>query len=618
MPRRRSPRRTALLALAVTLALGSSLAWPASAAVAPPGADELSASAALTPPSGLLWGAFVARGSAPDSEQALAAFETSTGRKLDVVRVYSRWDSAMTTAPVRSVVARGRTPVWSVSPQTTSGVTLSWASIAAGAHDDDIAAQAAAVASLGVPVFLVFHHEPDYASGYGTPAEYRAAFRHYVAVFRSRGVTNVAWTWVVTPGSFGSSPATAGADAFYPGDDVVDWLGLDAYNWYGCRAGGPTSWRPLKEAITPFRQWALPHAKPLMLAEWGSVEDPAQPGRKAAWWTEAMSALAGYPEVKAALAFDGVGSCSWLVGSSASSLAAFGAAGSSAAAHGRASAWLDVSTTQGPAPLAVTFDGSRSAGSGRGTGTGVTSWTLAFGDGMSASGVGQPPGSVGHSYAAGTWTSTLTVTDASGSRSTDSRVVTSAALPRVSASESGVTASSVTLNTWVTTFGQPGSVTVSWGPTTAYGSSRTVALGPLSSSQATVTTVTGLRPGSTLYVRVVATVAAGSTVLTRKVSTPGPPTFGWVSVSGRTSSAATVSGGIDPHRLPASTWIEYGPTPALGSTATGPALAALTYEKGVAIGLSGLLPGRTYFYRFGAENSAGRSTGPVGSFTTLG
>ena len=95
----------------------------------------------------------------------------------------------------------------------------------------------------------------------------------------------------MTPSSFGSAAVGAGADAYYPGDAYVDWLALDAYNWVGCAPGKPAAWRPLAQVAGPFRSFGLAHGKPLMLAEWGSAEDPLQPGRKAQWLRESMTTL---------------------------------------------------------------------------------------------------------------------------------------------------------------------------------------------------------------------------------------------------------------------------------------------------------------------------------------
>ncbi|HLZ38348.1 MAG TPA: hypothetical protein VKP64_11490 [Mycobacteriales bacterium] len=309
-------RRQALAWVAAAAAAVIAPATPQQAAateVSPPTGGSVSASAALSPQQGLLFGAFVDSGAsptqpaAPDSQTVLKRFEQRLGRKLDLHRIFLRWDDPFTNAAAD--VARGRAPILSIRPTRRDGTNLGWASIAAGSHDGDIAAQARAIADLGAPVFLAFHHEPDFATGFGTPAEYVAAWRHYVGVFRAEGVGNVAWTWTMAPSSFGSAPVGAGADAYYPGDDVVDWLALDAYNWYGCAPSKPTSWRPLGQVVGPFRTWSLPHGKPLMLAEWGSSEDPADPQRKANWLREAMTTLAGWPEFKAVSYFHTFGNC---------------------------------------------------------------------------------------------------------------------------------------------------------------------------------------------------------------------------------------------------------------------------------------------------------------------
>ena len=150
---------------------------------------------------------------------------------------------------------------------------------------------------------------------HGTAAEFVAAWRHYVTVFRDRGVTNVAWNWIMTPSSFKTPPIGPGANALYPGDDFVDWISLDPYNWYGCMPNGPTPWRPLREMVAPFVAWADPHGKPLMLAEWASSEDPAQPTRKADWFAEAAVTLQEFTKIKAVSYYEGVGKCPWWSGS---------------------------------------------------------------------------------------------------------------------------------------------------------------------------------------------------------------------------------------------------------------------------------------------------------------
>ena len=98
---------------------------------------------------------------------------------------------------------------------------------------------------------------------------------------------------------------------------------------------GPTAWRPLREMVAPFVAWAEPHGKPLMLAEWASSEDPAQPTRKAEWFAEAGVTLQEFTKIKAVSYYEGVGKCPWWSGSTNAAQLAFGDLASSVRAHGQ-------------------------------------------------------------------------------------------------------------------------------------------------------------------------------------------------------------------------------------------------------------------------------------------
>ena len=114
----------------------------------------------------------------------------------------------------------------------------------------------------------------------------------------------------------------------YPGDDVVDWIGADPYNFF---ASG--TWDSFSDVVDPWYRWvrAAHPGKPLMLSEWGSKEDPSRPGRKAAWLRDAADRLRhDYPDIKAVVYFDEAkherGTVNdWRIDTSPRSLAAFAA-----------------------------------------------------------------------------------------------------------------------------------------------------------------------------------------------------------------------------------------------------------------------------------------------------
>ncbi|MDQ2733255.1 MAG: glycoside hydrolase family 26 protein, partial [Armatimonadota bacterium] len=96
-----------------------------------------------------------------------------------------------------------------------------------GAVNDDAYLQAWArdAASCGGPVFLRFASEMngDWTVYHGNPALYREKFR-LVHDVMARLAPNVAMIWCVF-----QSPEE-NWDSYYPGDDVVDWVGINIYS----------------------------------------------------------------------------------------------------------------------------------------------------------------------------------------------------------------------------------------------------------------------------------------------------------------------------------------------------------------------------------------------------
>jgi hypothetical protein len=374
---------------------------PALAATVPAATPQVVA----VPSSGLLFGA-----SAYDTSGLnLPTLESQVGRTMAIERGYSQWNDPQPSTKVINDVSAGRTALISIRPQLQDGTKISWAAVASGADDAAIQAQARGLASVNAPVMLSFHHEADLSSGYGTADEFRAAFRHYVAVVRSTGEQNISFVLILSAADYGSQIAN-----WYPGDDVVDWAGADAYNFGACKSGvGP--WRSFAAAVAPFEAWGAKHDKPQVLAEWASAENPSDPGAKAQWITDAATVMKSWRQLHATSYFDQVGSCDWRLTSSTSAMAAFTALATSTYANATASARL-VPSVSG---RKVSWQASASTGSHYITGHGVTSWSFSAGDGTAVTtGTGRST-SISHTYkSAGTYLATLTVRDNAGDSST--------------------------------------------------------------------------------------------------------------------------------------------------------------------------------------------------------
>ncbi|MFC8191466.1 hypothetical protein ACFUMH_07335 [Cellulomonas sp. NPDC057328] len=564
-------------------------------------------------------GQYVSRGDRPSTEAATQVAEDRLDRRLDAQRVYVRWDEELRGPGTSATVERGRVPMLSVLPRRGDGSVVRWSTIASGGVDERIRSHARQVKQLGPAVYLTLHHEPDIAgSAWGTPAEYVAAWRHYLEVFRDEGVTTVLWTWLPSAGALTKPNSDPTAKGFYPGDDVVDRVGSAIYNWFGCREGSTTQWRPLERVASGLRTFAANHGKPVVLAEWGSVEDPQQPGRRAQWLRDAFAYFSTWTDLEVVSYFDTAGTCDWRLGSGGAA-DAYRELAAAPELRPRPSAWLEASRTQGAGSLTVELSGDRSAGARSATGRGVQSWSLDLGDGTRRSGTGRPPASLTHTYGVGTFTPTLRVTDSGGRTATDVRTVAVAAAPVVTGvQERDVTTTAADLYAWVDTRGVAGSVRFQWfAGSTRVGSSTLQAVAKDGPQEIRTIRPRGLRPGTAYRWTVTVTTKAGSATREDSWVAPGPPTVRPVGPASVSATSADLKLRVHPNGVATTAWIEWGQSSTGRRTPT-LSLGGAGYERGEEQTVSGLSRRTTYRYRVVAENAHGRTVGPVQTFTTGG
>lgn len=268
------------------------------------------------PETGALLGAHVARERRPahaDKQAGIEALEERLGRRLDVdhhfreflapegvIGPLERWD-----------VEYGRTPMVSWSGHDTE-------EIVAGAHDDWVRMQANAVGRLDSPVLIRWGWEMESgrnARWVVSAEHYVAAWRHLRRLFAEEGATNAEWVWCPQAISFGG-----GAEPYYPGDEHVDWLCADGYNFAPGMPGA--TWRPFARIFSDFYRWAAPRGKPLMVAETGAQE--RAPGEKAEWIRRADEVLRkDMPAIKALVWFDTHARYDWRLDTSQEAFDAF-------------------------------------------------------------------------------------------------------------------------------------------------------------------------------------------------------------------------------------------------------------------------------------------------------
>lgn len=288
--------RHVVIVAVMTAFVGASWAAPPATLGAVPGADpvQLSAAAEAAPP----FGAWAAPTSGRTRVRAVQDLGTLLGAEPGVVSNYLHWDSSFPTELDRWVRDRGHRLMLAVKLKNADGSRPRWRDLADSRPGDPLDQQlrrwAVAIREFRAPLYFAFHKEPEEpANGpNGTAADFRSAWQRVVSVFRAEGATNAEFVFVMTDNAYGLSSADRrGVGNWYPGDAFVDHIGASGMNWFGCE-GLWRSWRSFEQIFEPMRRWALAHAdKGLVAFEFGSVEDPLQPGRKARWLDEARLLL---------------------------------------------------------------------------------------------------------------------------------------------------------------------------------------------------------------------------------------------------------------------------------------------------------------------------------------
>ncbi|HEV7535645.1 MAG TPA: hypothetical protein VGP90_08435, partial [Acidimicrobiia bacterium] len=339
---RRAVRRPVVAGALAVLALAPVLGGAASPAVqaaataktvpyvepqppTPPDPMPVRPTGRLVPAEGALFGIHTI----PDSPTAKTAAdmgitkrEADAGRTMDIDNhYYANFDAA---APLSG--AKPTLPGWRETWDIQNGriPLISWGGadvveIVNGKYDKAIDAAASRLQALGAPFFLRWFWEPDgtrpsKANLSHAPQDYIKAWRYIHDRFVKDGNTNAVWVWCPVslnfyPPSGQSDPSlppnhainSSGAQPYYPGDDVVDWMCADGYNWAPNKPG--TRYEPFQELFEAFYKWSVPHNKPLMVGETGVQEN--NPGDKAKWLNAAhVSVMQHYPNIVAWLYFD--------------------------------------------------------------------------------------------------------------------------------------------------------------------------------------------------------------------------------------------------------------------------------------------------------------------------
>jgi hypothetical protein len=315
-PRPRSPRaRRAATGVAMGMFLAAATAVTmvhadafASTARTTTQPAKASSTVPLVPAQGALLGHYYGNGTIAQTDKRI-------GRKPAVHLTYYDFkdDDWIKSSVNTSDFADGRIPLVNVEPND-----INFSDIVNGRYDTMLKKRADDAKALGKQFFIDFAAEMNGDEGWGghNPAKYIAAWRHIHDIFTSRGATNVVWAWCPNNEDDPSSPP---AMNYYPGDQYVDWTGIDGYNWG--TSDPDFAWQSFRDVFADMYPQLAAKGKPIIIGEMASDEVG---GSKANWIANIVPTLKNnYPLIKAIVWFDVDKERHWQINSSSAALTAY-------------------------------------------------------------------------------------------------------------------------------------------------------------------------------------------------------------------------------------------------------------------------------------------------------
>jgi mannan endo-1,4-beta-mannosidase len=227
-------------------------------------------------------------GSSLASVQDAQAAGASLGRAPQVINFYMAWEwqDPFPTATVAAIRDTGAVPeiTWEPWDPHNGAPQAAYQLADLDRYDAYVDAFAKACAAYGDEVALRFGHEMNsdwypwsVSTNGGSPDAYVAAYRRLHERFVAAGATNVRWVWC--PNVIYKDQPDLISES-YPGDDVVDIVGVDGYN-----RGGRSPEDLFAPTLDLLKGVGL--HKPLWINEVGSIAMPD----KARWITDLFDYL---------------------------------------------------------------------------------------------------------------------------------------------------------------------------------------------------------------------------------------------------------------------------------------------------------------------------------------
>lgn len=245
--------------------------------------------------------------------EKLVEFENKIGKKVAIASFYRGWaeiEDPKLIDDFKEISSHGWTPMISANPyffdDCIHKTDSLYKTIASGACDNVLRSISKNFRSYGDTIFFRFAWEANIVDvDWGvqrvgsTPQNFIQAWRHFHEIMQEEQANNVVWVLAFNT----SKHDSIAYDQLYPGNDYVDWVGIDGYNW-----GETQEWSDWQSFSGVFdRSYneliALAPDKPLMISEFNSA---SVGGDKAAWFEDALQEQIPYkyPKIEAIVFFN--------------------------------------------------------------------------------------------------------------------------------------------------------------------------------------------------------------------------------------------------------------------------------------------------------------------------
>ena len=238
-------------------------------------------------------------------------FKRDYGKKPAIVMFFVDWDHLIDPQSLKDIKAMNCVPMVTWEPwNMNTKVPVDYDAVLSGKYDSYIRKFISQIRGYKKTLFLRFAHEMNgnwYPwSGVKIGSQkYIKLYQYLYHFFKREKCLNVKWVLCFSESSVPQE--NNGFSIYYPGDEYVDVIGIDGYNWGNTQSW--SNWASLYDIFWPsYDELYNKYKKPMMICEFSST---SQGGDKVSWIREGMQSLKQMPGIKGFVLFNIIKETDW-------------------------------------------------------------------------------------------------------------------------------------------------------------------------------------------------------------------------------------------------------------------------------------------------------------------